>query len=273
MAESTALEVSDLTLRYGGLVALQGVNIKVAEGEIAGLIGPNGAGKTSLVNVITGMARARSGDIRLFGESIARLPAYRRSRRGLARTFQISRPLVRMTVFENALVGAYFGRGGLKASRPEAASRAEHELERVGLLDRAHLPVEALNLADRQMLELARVLAGQPRVLILDEVMAGSNPTEVGRKVKLLRELNGEGLTMVVIEHVMAAVMALSHRVVVLHHGQLLADRPPEAVTRNPRVIEAYLGQRASSGDGERVAELAARATAEAAAKFTDAVD
>jgi branched-chain amino acid transport system ATP-binding protein len=273
MAESTALEVSDLTLRYGGLVALQGVNIKVAEGEIAGLIGPNGAGKTSLVNVITGMARARSGDIRLFGESIARLPAYRRSRRGLARTFQISRPLVRMTVFENALVGAYFGRGGLKASRPEAASRAEHELERVGLLDRAHLPVEALNLADRQMLELARVLAGQPRVLILDEVMAGSNPTEVGRKVKLLRELNGEGLTMVVIEHVMAAVMALSHRVVVLHHGQLLADGPPEAVTRNPRVIEAYLGQRASSGDGERVAELAARATAEAAAKFTDAVD
>ena len=257
-AAAPALEIDDVTLRYGGLVALQHVSLRVGEGEIVGLIGPNGAGKTSLTNVVTGLARPTAGDVRFYGESIVRLPPFRRGRLGMARTFQIVRPLVGMSVLENVVVGAAFGRGGRGISNREAIERASAALDRVGLGDRADLPVEQLTLANRQMLELARVLAGDPRILILDEVMAGSSPGEIGRKVELLRELNRDGLTLIVIEHVMKAVMALSHRIVVLHHGQLLADGPPEVVTRNPQVLEAYLGTRFHAQEEAMAAEVAA---------------
>ena len=257
-AAAPALEIDDVTLRYGGLVALQHVSLRVAEGEIVGLIGPNGAGKTSLTNVVTGLARPTTGDVRFYGESIVRLAPFRRGRLGMARTFQIVRPLVGMSVLENVVVGAAFGRGGRGISNREAIERASAALDRVGLRDRADLPVEQLTLANRQMLELARVLAGDPRILILDEVMAGSSPSEIGRKVELLRALNRDGLTLIVIEHVMKAVMALSHRIVVLHHGQLLADGPPEVVTRNPQVLEAYLGTRFHAQQEVTAAEVAA---------------
>ncbi len=265
-AAAPALEIDDITLRYGGLVALEHVSLQVAEGEIVGLIGPNGAGKTSLTNVVTGLARPTTGDVRFYGESIVRLPPFRRGRLGMARTFQIVRPLIGMSVLENVIVGAAFGRGGRGISNREVIERASAALDRVGLRDRANLPVEQLTLANRQMLELARVLAGDPRILIVDEVMAGSNASELSRKIELLRALNRDGLTLIVIEHVMKAVMALSHRIVVLHHGELLADGPPEVVTRNPQVLEAYLGTRFHADAEATAAEVGATIRGAAAA-------
>ena len=254
VASVPALEINNVTLRYGGVVALREVSFTVGPGEIIGLIGPNGAGKTSLTNVVTGAAGGASGEITFFGQRVTQLPAYRRGRLGLARTFQVVRPLAGMTVLDNVVVGAVFGRGGQAGTLGDAIERAREALELVGLEQRADAEVSDLTLGDRQMLELARVIAGKPQVLILDEVMAGSTHVEVARKVALIHELNRQGIAFIVIEHVMKAVMALSHRVVVLHHGQLLASGAPEDVTRDPRVIEAYLGERYNAKSGTKAA-------------------
>jgi branched-chain amino acid transport system ATP-binding protein len=252
---SAALEITNVTLRYGGVVALREVSFTVGLGEIIGLIGPNGAGKTSLTNVVTGAAGDAAGEISFFGKRVTDLPAYRRGRLGLARTFQVVRPLSGMTVLDNVVVGAAFGRGGQAGTLTDAMERAREALALVGLQHRADAEVGDLTLGDRQMLELARVIAGKPRVLILDEVMAGSTHVEVARKVAPIQELNQQGIAFIVIEHVMKAVMALSHRVVVLHHGQLLASGAPEDVTRDPRVIDAYLGERYNAKSGMKIAD------------------
>ena len=240
-----ALEVRNLTRRFGGLAAVDGVSFDVQAGEILGLIGPNGAGKTTLVNLITGLDSPSSGDVRFFGQSVRRLPPHERGRRGIARTFQVVKPLLGMTVRENVMVGALFGTAGHTRGLREAGREADEALAVVGLDAKQHWPVEELTLADRKALELARALATGPRLLLLDEVMAGLNPVETDRKITLLRRLKETGITMLVIEHVMKVVMSLSDRVLVLHHGELLAEGTPAEIRADERVRRVYLGQRA----------------------------
>jgi branched-chain amino acid transport system ATP-binding protein len=246
MSTVPALEVRHLARRFGGLAAVDDVSFAVQPGEILGLIGPNGAGKTTLVNLITGLDRPNAGDVLFFGQSVRRLPPHARGRLGLARTFQVVKPLLGMTVRENVMVGALFGTAGHTRDMAEAGRQADAALATVGLDAKTQAPVEELTLADRKALELARALATGPRLLLLDEVMAGLNPVETDAKIALLRRLNEAGLTLLVIEHVMKVVMSLSHRVLVLHHGQQIAQGPPAEVARDEGVIRAYLGQRYS---------------------------
>jgi len=204
-----------------------------------GLIGPNGAGKTTLFQLVSGFVRPDAGEVRFDGHSTVGLTPHHLCQRGLARTFQIVKPFPSLTVLENVRVGA------LARTRRsgEATARARETLAFVGLDDKARVIARGLTLADRKRLELARALATAPRLLLLDEVMAGLTETETGRIVDLCRRIHERGITILLIEHVMRAVMSLSDRVVVLDQGQVIADGPPEAIARHPRVVEAYLGE------------------------------
>jgi branched-chain amino acid transport system ATP-binding protein len=233
------LEVTGVDKRFGGLQALAGVSLAVDAGEIVGLIGPNGAGKTTLFNLVSGFLAPDRGSVRLAGASTAGLRPHDLCRRGLARTFQIVRPFPGLTVLENVRVGALARADSLA----EASRRARETIALVGLGARADQPARALTLADRKRLELARALATGPRLLLLDEVMAGLNPAETGQVVELCREIHARGIAILLIEHVMRAVMALSHRVVVLSQGRVIAEGPPPAVAADRGVIEAYLGE------------------------------
>ncbi|HZT24531.1 MAG TPA: ABC transporter ATP-binding protein [Pseudolabrys sp.] len=236
---SALLEVGNVSKRFRGLVAVDRVSFAVEPGTIFAIIGPNGAGKTTLFNMIAGTSAPDGGSIVFAGERIDALPADRVCRRGIGRTFQVVRPFPGLTVEDNAMIGALLRRRHTETAR----AHAHDVLRRLDLYDKRAQRAAALTLPDRKRLEVARALATDPKLLLLDEVMAGLRPTETDRMVAILRELNRErGLTILLIEHVMRAVMALAARVLVLHHGAAIAEGPPNEVVRNEAVINSYLG-------------------------------
>ena len=234
------LQVHDVTKRFGGLQALTEVTFDLHTGEILGLIGPNGAGKTTLFNVINGVYTPERGRVSFRGEDITGLPSYEVSRLGLARTHQVVRPLHELTVRENVMVGACYGRE--KHSLKEAKRLADGSLDKVGLFDRGDQPSGSLNVSQKKRLELARALAARPYLLLLDEVLAGLNPSEIASMMDTVRAIREDGISILMIEHVMQAIMAISDRILVLDYGMLIAAGAPEEVANNPQVIEAYLG-------------------------------
>ena len=234
------LEVAALTKRFRGVLAVDDVTLTVPEGVIVAVIGPNGAGKTTLFNTIAGVFRPDAGSITFAGRRIDGLPPNDICAGGIARTFQLVRPFPALSVEDNVVVGALLHCRDVAAARRRAAAL----LERLDLFDKRQRTAATLTLPDRKRLEVARALATQPRLLLLDEVMAGLRPTETDRMVATLRGLNREGgLTILLIEHVMRAVMALAHRVLVLDHGTVIAEGAPAAIARDPAVVQSYLGQ------------------------------
>jgi branched-chain amino acid transport system ATP-binding protein len=238
------LELRGVTKRFGGVAALDGISFSCREGEILGIIGPNGAGKTTLLNCISGVHRLDAGDIRWRGESISGRPPHRIASLGIGRTFQVVKPFASMTVRENAAVGALFGSAEAHLPPKLAFQRADEVLELVGLAAKAALPVTALTIPDRKRLEVARAVATKPRLLLLDEVMAGLNHVEVDEALEMVRAVHATGVTIVLIEHVMRVIVGVCERAIVLHFGKLLAEGEPREVLRDRRVIEAYLGER-----------------------------
>jgi branched-chain amino acid transport system ATP-binding protein len=236
------LEIAGLSKNFSGLRAVADVSFGVPAGEIFAIIGPNGAGKTTLFNLIAGVMAPDTGTIFFQGERISGLPPHEVCRRGIGRTFQLVRPFPALTVEENVLVGALLRRPDVSS----ALRRAHEVLSQLELFDKREQPASSLTLPDRKRLEVARALATEPTLLLLDEVMAGLRPTETDRMVDILRRINRDtGLTVLLIEHVMRAVMSVATRVLVLHHGAAIAEGPPEAVVRDPAVVQSYLGAEA----------------------------
>jgi branched-chain amino acid transport system ATP-binding protein len=246
------LELVNVSKRFGGLKAVRELSFGVRSGEIVGLIGPNGAGKTTVFNLINGVQSANSGRIVFDGVDILGRKPYQIARAGLARTHQIVQPLMNMTVWENCTVSACFGRENLPLAK---AREAAHEaIAIVGLEDRRMTLATHLTIAAKKRLELARALAGAPMLLLLDEVLAGLNPTEIDHMIDVLRRIRDRGVTILMIEHLMQAIMSLSDRIIVLNFGEKLAEGTPKDVANERRVIEAYLG------DPKLAAELERRA-------------
>jgi branched-chain amino acid transport system ATP-binding protein len=234
------LEVQGVSKRFGGLQALTNVTFNLDQGRILGLIGPNGAGKTTLFNVINGVYKPDIGQVIFRGEDITGKPSFEVASRGLARTYQVVRPLQELTVRENVMVGACFGRE--KRHKGPAALIADEVLSTVGLRERADQLAGSLNVAQKKRLEMARALAARPYLLLLDEVLAGLNPSEIAAMIETVRLIREQGITILMIEHVMQALMTLSDEVIVLDYGELIAAGTPEEVVHDPQVIEAYLG-------------------------------
>lgn len=236
------LEGSDVTKRFGGLVALNKVSFYVGEGEVVGLIGPNGAGKTTLFNVVSGALKPDAGKIVFNGKDITGLAPYKVCRLGIARTFQVPKPFPNMTVYENLLASASFGCA--KEGGPGLGQELRQILSRLGLDKKGHVLASNLTIFEQRMLELARALAMKPRLLLLDEVLAGLNLTEVAQVLKVIEALNvDEGITIFMIEHNMRAIMEISDRIIVLHQGVKIAEGEPREIARDPEVVKVYLGE------------------------------
>ncbi|MBI3637469.1 MAG: ABC transporter ATP-binding protein [Candidatus Rokubacteria bacterium] len=237
------LEVERVSKGFGGVRAVSDVSFTLEEGELLGIMGPNGSGKTTLFNVIAGAYRPDAGSIRFRGTEIGSLPPHRVCARGIARTFQLVRPFAGLSALDNVLVGRLYGCARHDAAAPEAEAR--RLLALVGLEDRGHVPASRLTLIDRKRLELARALATGPRLLLLDEFLAGLNPVETGTAMALIRRLLGEGTTILMVEHIVWALMDLARRLIVLSAGEKIAEGPPDVVAADRAVLEVYLGTRA----------------------------
>jgi branched-chain amino acid transport system ATP-binding protein len=237
---STLLEVREISKRFGGLQAVDHLSLTVDEGEIIGLIGPNGAGKSTVFNLINGVYPPESGSIIFAGTDITGKPPHLVARQGIARAHQIVQPLGGLTVLDNCTVGACFGREDLPLD--EAREVAREMADMIGLSDRLDLLASSLTTAAKKRLELARALSARPRLLLLDEVLAGLNPTETEQMIDIVRKIRASGIAILMIEHIMRAIMSLSDRIVVLNLGAKLAEGTPQQVAENPDVITAYLG-------------------------------
>ena len=247
---SEILRLQNVSRHFSGLQALREVTIGVRKGEVLGLIGPNGAGKTTLVNTVCGVTPANSGTVTFDGADITRIKTYQAARLGLSRTFQIVQPFAEFTALDNVAAAALFSQPGesLKSAREEARAH----LDFVGLAAQAGQPAATLTLAMRKRLELAKALAMKPKLLFLDEVNAGLNSAEVDRATALIHELAAQGITIVMIEHLMKVVLNVCTRIAVLHNGALIADGAPREVIENPAVVEAYLGQQYAKRNAAR---------------------
>jgi branched-chain amino acid transport system ATP-binding protein len=234
------LQVEGVSKHFGGLIAVDEVTFDLPEGQILGLIGPNGAGKTTLFNVLNGVYPVTKGRYFFRGKEVTGLKTYRMAHLGLSRTHQVVKPLNELTVRENAMVGACFGHKGHNLSH--AARVADEVLEFVGLADRADQLAGSLNVAQKKRLEMARALSAQPYLLLLDEALAGLNPSEIAAILDTIRKIRDQGITIIMIEHVMHAIMNVSDRILVLNFGALIAEGTPEEIANNEQVIEAYLG-------------------------------
>jgi branched-chain amino acid transport system ATP-binding protein len=243
------LEANGVGVRYGRLAALDDVSFTLQEGQIVGLIGPNGAGKTTLVGVLSGQLPDWTGDVVFGGRSIRGLRPSQLAHLGIARTFQTAQPFTSMTVLQNVMIGALFGSGS-RVSLDAAGEQAHELLEALDLAEKSALPAESLNAPERKRLEIAKALATNPRVLLLDEALAGLNPAEIDAAVAVIRRVHERGVAIVLIEHVMQAIARLADRVVVLHHGRKILDDAPDVVFAHEQLAEAYLGGRVVAGEG-----------------------
>ncbi|MFN2198325.1 MAG: ABC transporter ATP-binding protein [Anaerolineales bacterium] len=234
------LQIQGVTKRFGGLQALSNITFDLPEGQILGLIGPNGAGKTTLLNVINGVYYPEEGKVIFKDRDVTRTKTYDMAHMGLARTHQIVRPLNDLSVRENVMVGACFGRENQGLT--DSTNTADEVLEFVGLTARADQLAGSLNVSQKKRLELARALASRPYLLLLDEVLAGLNPSEVTSMIEVVRNIRTQGITIIMIEHIMHAIMNVSDRIIVLDYGQQLAEGTPDEIANNPKVVEAYLG-------------------------------
>jgi len=240
------LRLEDVSMAFGGLMAVQDVSFDVAPGEIVGLIGPNGAGKTTVFNTVSGYYRPTRGRISFLGRDVTGRPPYALAAMGIGRTFQIVKPFAGLSVLENVLVASY-----LRYPRQaEARQKAWEVLKFIGLGERAHLPAAGLTVAGRKRLEMGKALALEPRLLLLDEVVAGLNPTEADQTVRLILRIRDAGVTILIVEHIMRVIMTISTRLIVLNFGQMIAQGRPEAVAQDRQVIEAYLGEDAGGAGG-----------------------
>jgi branched-chain amino acid transport system ATP-binding protein len=238
---SEILRLQSVSRNFSGLKALRDVSLGISKGEVLGLIGPNGAGKTTLVNVVTGVTPASSGTVTFMGQDITRVKTYQSARLGLSRTFQVVQPFAEFSALDNVAAAALFSQPGESINSAREEARAH--LAFVGLEAQSDQPAATLTLAMRKRLELAKALAMKPKLLFLDEVNAGLNSAEVERATRLIHQLAENGITIVMIEHLMKVVLNVCTRIVVLHNGQLIADGAPREVIKNPAVVEAYLGQ------------------------------